>query len=103
MVDANRGIIALDGTGAQGYGIQLAWGDYTTQNSQEPLNPVVLNSYVAANTLNPNFSADDTPVGGNGFHGSDNTIKMAARYIRTAGNSAPGPANAVVQVIANYQ
>ncbi|HCL5922930.1 TPA: hypothetical protein N2O00_001249 [Citrobacter amalonaticus] len=103
VVDANRGIIALDGTGAQGYGIQLAWGDYTTQNSQEPLNPVVLNSYVAANTLNPNFSADDTPVGGNGFHGSDNTIKMAARYIRTAGNSAPGPANAVVQVIANYQ
>ncbi|MFI7783878.1 hypothetical protein EN46_09080 [Citrobacter amalonaticus] len=57
VVDANRGIIALDGTGAQGYGIQLAWGDYTTQNSQEPLNPVVLNSYVAANTLNPNFSA----------------------------------------------
>jgi hypothetical protein len=103
VIDANKGIIALDGTGAQGYGIQLAWGDYSSQNEVEPSNPVVLNSYVAANSLNSGFSADDTPIGGNGFSGTDNTIKMAARYVRTTGDTASGPANAVVQVIANYE
>ncbi|HGG8843365.1 TPA: fimbrial protein [Enterobacter soli] len=103
VIDANKGIIALDGTGAQGYGIQLAWGDYSSQNEVEPANPVVLNSYVDANSLNSGFSAGDTPIGGNGFNGTDNTIKMAARYVRTTGETAPGPANAVVQVIANYE
>lgn len=103
VIDANKGIIALDGTGAQGYGIQLAWGDYSSQNSVEPTNPVIFNSYVDANTLNSGFGAGDTPIGGNAFTGTDNTIKMAARYIRTTGDTAPGPANAVVQVIANYQ
>ena len=103
VIDANRGIIALDGTGATGYGIQLAWGDYSTQSSTEPTNPVILNSYVDANSLNSGFGAGDTPIGGNAFTGTDNTIKMAARYIRTTGKAAPGPANAVVQVIANYQ
>ena len=102
-LDANRGIIALDGTGAQGYGIQLAWGDYSTQNLAEPSKPVIVNSYVDAHSLNAAFSADDTPIGGNGLVGLDNTIKMAARYIRTTGKTQPGPANAVVQVIANYQ
>jgi hypothetical protein len=103
VVDENKGIIALDGTGAQGYGIQLAWGDYSSQNSVIPANPVILNSYVDANSLNSGFGAGDTPIGGNAFTGTDNTIKMAARYIRTSGETAPGPANAVVQVIANYQ
>ncbi|HDZ8011985.1 TPA: hypothetical protein RUS85_002592 [Citrobacter amalonaticus] len=102
-IDPNRGIIALDGTGAQGYGIQLAWGDYSTQNASEPVNPVILNSYVDAHSLNAAFSDQSTPINGNGFTGGDNTIKMAARYIRTSGDAAPGPANAVVQVIANYQ
>ncbi|HGV9227766.1 hypothetical protein P9969_012275 [Citrobacter amalonaticus] len=102
-LDANRGIIALDGTGAQGYGIQLAWGDYSTQNLAEPSKPVIVNSYVDAHSLNAAFSADDTPIGGNGLVGLDNTIKMAARYIHTTGKTQPGPANAVVQVIANYQ
>ncbi|HAU5068252.1 TPA: hypothetical protein JD045_22435 [Citrobacter amalonaticus] len=102
-LDANRGIIGLDGTGAQGYGIQLAWGDYSIQNLAEPTNPVILNSYVDAHSLNAAFSGGDTPIGGNGLVGLDNTIKMAARYIRTSGDTAPGPANAVVQVIANYQ
>lgn len=103
VIDANKGIIALDGTGAQGYGIQLAWGDYSSQSSADPVNPVILNSYVDANTLNAGFSGNDTPVGGNGFTGTDNTIKMAARYIRTTGDTAPGPADAIVQVISNYQ
>ncbi|MBL5928844.1 fimbrial protein [Lelliottia amnigena] len=103
VIDANKGIIALDGTGAQGYGIQLAWGDFSSQNDVEPVNPVVLNSYVDANSLNSSFGAGDTPIGGNAFSGTDNTIKMAARYIRTTGETAPGPANAVVQVIANYE
>ena len=102
-IDPSRGIIALDGTGAQGYGIQLAWGDYSTQNASEPVNPVILNSYVDAHSLNSAFSGDLTPLGGNGFTGGDNTIKMAARYIRTSGDATPGPANAVVQVIATYQ
>jgi hypothetical protein len=103
VIDANKGIISLDGTGAQGYGIQLAWGDYSSQSAVEPKNPVILNSYVDANSLNSGFGAGDTPIGGNAFSGTDNTIKMAARYIRTTGETAPGPANAVVQVIANYQ
>ncbi|HAU5636290.1 fimbrial protein [Citrobacter amalonaticus] len=102
-IDPSRGIIALDGTGAQGYGIQLAWGDYSTQNATEPVHPVILNSYVDAHSLNSAFSGDLTPFGGNGFTGGDNTIKMAARYIRTSGDAASGPANAVVQVIASYQ
>ncbi|WP_449507636.1 hypothetical protein [Enterobacter ludwigii] len=63
----------------------------------------MLNSYVDANSLNSGFGAGDTPIGGNAFSGTDNTIKMAARYIRTTGETAPGPANAVVQVIANYE
>ncbi|HGY1777583.1 TPA: fimbrial protein [Citrobacter amalonaticus] len=102
-VDVNKGIIALDGTGAQGYGIQLAWGDYASQNSEEPLNPVILNAFVSAHSLNTAFSDKAAPINGNAFTGGDNTIKMAARYIRTSGDAAPGPANAVVQVIANYQ
>ncbi|MET6677912.1 fimbrial protein [Citrobacter amalonaticus] len=103
IIDANKGIIALDGTGAQGYGIQLAWGDYSSQNAADPANPVILNTPIDANKLNSAFLASDTPIGGNAFTGGDNTIKMAARYIRTTGETQPGPANAVVQVIANYQ
>ncbi|AUO64343.1 hypothetical protein WM46_06005 [Citrobacter freundii complex sp. CFNIH2] len=102
-IDANKGIIALDGTGAQGYGIQLAWGDYSTQNVSEPTNPVILNNYIDAHSLNSAFLAGETKIGENAFTGGDNTIKMAARYIRTSGDAAPGPANAVVQVIATYQ
>lgn len=103
VIDANKGIISLDGTGATGYGIQLAWGDYSSQSSVEPTNPVILNSSIDANSLNSGFGAGDTPIGGNAFNGTDNTIKMAARYVRTTGETAPGPANAIVQVIANYQ
>jgi type 1 fimbria pilin len=103
VLDANKGILALDGTGAKGYGIQLAWGDYSNQNNAEPATPVILNTYVAANSLNSAFLAGDTPLGGNGFSGEDNSIKMAARYVRTTGETAPGPANAIVQVVANYQ
>ncbi|HDZ8011986.1 TPA: hypothetical protein RUS85_002593 [Citrobacter amalonaticus] len=102
-IDPNRGIIALDGTGAQGYGIQLAWGDYSTQNVAEPADPVILNNYIDVHSLNSAFRAGETKIGENAFTGGDNTIKMAARYIRTSGDTAPGPANAVVQVIATYQ
>ena len=103
VTDYNNGILSLDGTGAKGYGIQLAWGDYSTQNATEPAKPVILNSYIDANSLNSAFRSGDTPIEQNAFTGGDNTIKMAARYIRTSGDTAPGPANAVVQVIANYQ
>jgi len=40
IVDTRRGIIALGGTGATGYGIQLAWGDYLSQAETEPDKPV---------------------------------------------------------------
>ncbi|WEF29373.1 hypothetical protein PYR66_06550 [Klebsiella aerogenes] len=104
VIDANRGIIALDGSGAQGYGIQLAWGDYSTQTTgDDPASPVILGTPVDANTLNSAFSKNSTPIGGNAFTGGDNTIKMAARYVRTTGDAMYGSANAIVQVIANYQ
>lgn len=103
VIDANKGIIALDGTGAKGYGVQLAWGDYSMQNLVIPNNPVVLNSYIDVNLLNSGFRAGDTPIGGNAFTGADNTIKMSARYIRVAGNVESGAANAAVEVIATYE
>lgn len=103
VVDVGRGIIALDGTGATGYGIQLAWGDYLSQNEGEPAKPVHFSNAVYVSELNPQFRSTSTPVDGNTFIGGDNTIFMAARYIRTDGEVTPGSANASVQVIANYE
>lgn len=101
VVDANNGIIQLDGTGAQGVGIQLAWGDYGSQ-SATPANPVKLNTPTNANTLSSNFASGPYAIGSNPISG-DGTIKMAARYIRTTGTVQPGPANSAVEILANYQ
>jgi len=103
VLDANTGVIGLDGGGAQGYGIQLAWGDYAAQNDDTPAMPVILNTPIYASKLNSNFRAGNTPIGDNAFTGGDNTIKMAARYIRSSGRVMPGKANAAVQVIATYE
>lgn len=101
VIDASNGIIKLDGTGAQGVGIQLAWGDYGNQNTT-PSNPVKLNTPTNANTLSSNFASGPYAIGSNPVSG-DGTIKMAARYIRTTGTLQPGPANAIVEILANYQ
>lgn len=104
VVDANSGIIGLDGTGAQGYGIQLAWGDSGTLGSGTPAKPVILNSWTLANTLNSAYSASAYAIGASAISTSaDGTIKMAARYVRTTGATQPGPAKAGVEVIASYQ
>lgn len=105
IADAGRGIITLDGTGATGYGIQLAWGDYLSQNESEPAKPVHFGSSNATyvSELNAQFRATPTPIDNNAFIGGDNTIFMAARYVRTDGSVTPGPANASVEVIAVYE
>lgn len=99
--NANQGIIKLDGSGAQGVGVQLAWGDYSTQGTT-PGNPVKLDTPTDANTLSSNFAAGPYAIGGNAVSG-DGSIKMAARFIRTSGTFSPGQANAKVEILANYQ
>ncbi|EMK1730714.1 hypothetical protein V8N76_004004 [Salmonella enterica] len=105
IVDAGRAIIALDGTGATGYGIQLAWGDYSSQTDGDPTKPVRfgIGNAIYASELNTNFRSTPTPIDGNAFIGGDNTFHMAARYIRTSGDIKPGQAIASVEVIANYE
>ena len=104
VIDATSGILALDGTGAEGYGIQLAWGDATTQNSGVPANPVQLNAWTSANSLNSAYSSSAYAIGASAISGTaDGTIKMAARYIRTSGDIVAGPANAAVEVLVNYE
>ncbi|MEE9651814.1 hypothetical protein [Enterobacter soli] len=105
IVDAKRGIIALDGTGATGYGIQLVWGDYLSQAEGEPDKPVHFGASqsIYVSELNSQFRSTSTPIDGNAFTGNDNTIHMAARYVRTDGEVSPGPACASVEVIANYE
>lgn len=101
VVNASKGIFKLDGSGAQGVGIQLAWGDYSSQ-ANTPVNPVQLNTPTNANTLSSNFAAGPYAIGSNAVSG-DGSIKMAARYIRTTGPVQPGPANGLVEILANYQ
>lgn len=101
FIDATNGIIKLDGTGAEGVGIQLAWGDYSSLGTV-PLKPVKLNTPTNANTLSSHFAAGPYSIGGNAVSG-DGSIKMAARYIRTGGTLKPGLANAKVEIMANYQ
>lgn len=103
-INATQGIIALDGTGATGYGIQLAWGDAATQGTGTPAKPVQLNTWQGASTINSAYRSTDYPLGDPVIPtGADGTIKMAARYIRTSGTVQPGPANSSIEVIASYQ
>lgn len=92
VVDNTKGIIAFS-NGAVGFGLQLAWGTVASQSTgtAPPLNPVIFNS--------PTSKA--TAAFG---RGTKNNIKidMAARYIRTSPTARGGPANAAVEIVANY-
>ena len=101
VVNASKGIFKLDGSGAQGVGIQLAWGDYGNQGDT-PAKPVQLNIPTNASSISSNFAAGPYATGSNPVSG-DGTIQMAARYIRTTGTLQPGPANGLVEILANYQ
>lgn len=98
------GTIALDGSGAQGYGVQLSWGDAATLGSGEPARPVIFNTPITANSLNSSaFRAGAYDIGSSAIaSGQDGTIKMAARFIRTTGNVSPGPAKTAIEVIIGY-
>lgn len=103
-INATQGIIALDASGATGYGIQLAWGDAASQSVGTPAKPVQLELWQKASTINPAYRSTDYPLGDPVIPtGADGTIKMSARYIRTSGAVQPGPANARIEVIASYQ
>lgn len=99
------GIMNLDGSGAQGYGIQLAWGDAATQAVGTPAKPVQFDQWTRVNTLNSNYRDTAYTVVGTPAiaSGADGTLKMAARYVRTSGSFMPGPANAAVEIIAGYE
>ncbi|GEM_PF-7014337 len=92
---------------ATGYGIQLAWGDSTTQ-SEPPAKPVNFNTRMKASELNSNFYQADhsgrlpgnraLPVG------ADSTIALSARYVRIPGATvSAGQANGKIEVLASYE
>ena len=98
--DSSKGIIALDGTGAKGYGVQLAWGDASTQprGAGVPAKPVVFNTTLAAETIS-SYESRSYDLGEN----VTQHIKMAARFFRLNNEEVElGPASAVVEIIANY-
>ncbi|MCL9672289.1 hypothetical protein [Citrobacter sp. MNAZ 1397] len=103
-VGTPAGTIELDGTGATGYGIQLAWGDNSTLGAGTPASPVMFDTWIRANTLNPAaYRSTAYPINGAAITG-DGTLKMAARYVRIPGRAiSGGPANASVEVIASYE
>lgn len=93
--DANRGIIKLKSGGAQGYGIQLAWGTAASQAvSGDPTGTSKLefNKAKAISTTNYGF-VGRTPT---------QLVNMAARYIRTAGDAAGGRADGAIEIVASY-
>lgn len=90
--------------GATGCGIQLACGDAASQGRGTPAKSVLLNTLQGANTINSAYRSTAYLVGDPVIPaGTDGTIKMAARYIRTSGTVQPGTANASIEVIASYQ
>ncbi|WP_151993897.1 fimbrial protein [Buttiauxella massiliensis] len=92
IFDSVRGIMKLNSGGAEGYGVQLAWGTVAAQSAAlTPAQPVIFNTPIQRATAN-------FPIGST----NNMTVNMAARYIRTEGEVQPGPANAVVEVIADY-
>lgn len=93
-----NGAIALDGTGAKGFGIQLAWGSAATQ-ANVPAKPVVFNTPVSASTLNSSYTTGSYTLGA---AMPTPLIQMAARFIRISGTTEPGPADTSVEVLANY-
>ena len=99
VVDSNHGIIALKHGGAQGYGIQLAWGKPSMQpSSGEPGYPVLLNQLLFGFLLPdigfPSFDSGATP---------QQEFNMSARYVRLPGETvSPGAADASIEVVVTY-
>lgn len=94
-----EGTIALNGSGASGYGIQLAWGDRSTLSESDPANPVTFNVPVLASTINNQYQSGYYALG---QEMPSPVIKMSARYIRTGTTISPGPANSMIEIIMNY-
>jgi type 1 fimbria pilin len=80
-------------------------GGLSVTSRGEPDKPVHFGASqsIYVSELNSQFRSTSTPIDGNAFTGNDNTIHMAARYVRTDGEVSPGPACASVEVIANYE
>lgn len=103
VITASAGIFELDSGGAEGYGLQLAWGLPSAQGSK-PTNPVIFGSSVTANSLNSNFKVGPYAYGGSAIDaGADASIAMSVRYIRTTGNIVGGVANGAVEILASYE
>lgn len=103
IIDPLQGIFSLQEGGAQGYGIQLAWGAPAAQ-SNAPSKPVPLGTWVSAYLLNSNYSNTAYAFGATAVAaGADGKIPMSARYVRTSQNTQPGVANASVEVLATYE
>ena len=99
VIDNTRGIIGLKNGGAQGYGIQLAWGKPSAQpTSGEPTDPVLFNSVI--------FGAFIPGVGFPMFDFGERAqqeFKLSARYVRLPAEAAtPGAADASIEVIVTY-
>ncbi|QLK62962.1 hypothetical protein GE278_20370 [Enterobacteriaceae bacterium Kacie_13] len=92
IFDNVRGIMKLNSGGAGGYGVQLAWGTVASQSTDlNPAQPVIFNTPIQRATAVLTIGSTTNMV-----------VNMAARYIRTEGNIQPGPADASVEIIANY-
>ncbi|MCE0801765.1 hypothetical protein LVQ77_15855 [Buttiauxella sp. S04-F03] len=101
-VNPMEGIFQLNSGGAEGFDLQLAWGDPASQGNI-PAKPVQLGSWVNANTANSNYSNTAYAIGASAVPtGADGKIKMSARYIRNSQDVKPGVANASVEVLATY-
>ncbi|MGY6027890.1 fimbrial protein [Phytobacter sp. AG2a] len=93
IIDNSRSIIGLKTGGAEGYGIQLAWGAAAVQpTTGDPTNKVTFNQPKVLNTTNY----------GNTGQTTTQLINMAARYIRTTGTVQAGRADASIEVVASY-
>lgn len=93
IIDNTRSIIGLKTGGAEGYGIQLAWGTAAVQpTTGDPTNKVLFNQPNVVNTTNY----------GNTGQTTTQLINMAARYIRTTGTVQAGRADASIEVVASY-
>ena len=103
-IGTNRGIIALNSAStAQGFGIQLAWGPTSQSTGITPVSPVKFNQPVdpgaiaATGYTTKTYTSSSTPT--------TETIKMSARYIRTATGADPvsgGEANSSIEILASY-
>lgn len=102
-INAVQGIFELAPGGATGYALQLAWGAYTTQ-TEPPTKPVELNVWHYINQVSDDFAVGPYYPGTNALKtGKDGTVQMAARYVPVSGTATPGAANAIVEVIVNYE